>query len=201
MRLISCSSSHRARRTTALLWCRFRRRMVPTAAFGDPHLCSFASIPVFNRRIRCRSLKHPNAGIDSVVAGAYDRAPFTMSPMRLGGTSISAASCRAVAILILIRRVGSETEIQGWFCSSLHRLPVFSFSRVTLHSGAGADGFARAGGEPFRQSLLAECRVQSAECRVQRTAHPLNGRRAKQRHPNPDRPDRQTGGQAVMSDA
>ena len=37
---------------------------------------------------------------------------------------------------------------------------------------------------------------------VRRTAHPLNGRSAKQRHPNLDRPTyRQTAGQAVMSDA
>ncbi len=34
---------------------------------------------------------------------------------------------------------------------------LFSSSRVTPYSGAGAHGFARARGEPFRQSLLAVC--------------------------------------------
>ena len=35
--------------------------------------------------------------------------------------------------------------------------PLFSFSCVSPHSGAGAHGIARARGEPFRQSLLAVC--------------------------------------------
>ena len=36
-------------------------------------------------------------------------------------------------------------------------VPAFSFSRMSPYSGAGAHGFARARGEPFRQSLLAVC--------------------------------------------
>ena len=42
--------------------------------------------------------------------------------------------------------------------------PLFSFSHVTPHSGAGAHGIARARGEPFRQSLLAACGGRLTPC-------------------------------------
>ena len=71
-------------------------------------------------------------------------APTLPSPPRHPGT----ARCAAC-------RVGDRNL--GCFCSSLHRWPVCSVFRVTPYSGAGAHGFARARGEPFRQSLLAVC--------------------------------------------
>ncbi len=77
---------------------------------------------------------------------------------------------------------------QGLCGCSLRRLPAFSFSRVTPHSGASAHGFARARGEPS-DNLCSQCAEDGSPLEwAQSAAAPPQPGRPNTKTPHPTRP-------------
>ena len=122
-------------RCSSFLLCFLICALLADVCGGGP--CRAAAVSCLAFVVASRAVLTWRAGEGGglILPALAKSAPTLPSPPRHPGT----ARCAAC---------GGAGRNAGCFCSSLHRLPACSFSRVTPHSGAGVHGFARARGEP-----------------------------------------------------